>query len=74
MPNLAMNLPMKAYKLIDSGCPSCGAQAGGFKPFQYHSESVWCMRCKWAANWRAILPRVSDDGKLTGDIHSGLAG
>lgn len=73
MPNLAVNLPLKAFKLIDSGCPACGATAGGRNELQYHSLSIWCLRCGWSANWQAILQRISNDGKLDGDVHSGLA-
>lgn len=63
--NLAVNLPMKAFKLIDSGCPACGAQKGGRQGLHYHSESVWCLRCRWGANWHAILGRIAADGTLS---------
>lgn len=72
--NLAVNLPMKAWKLIDGGCPACGASAGGRKGVHYHSLSVWCLRCGWSANWQAILHRITNDGQLTGNVHSRLAG
>lgn len=72
MANLAVNLPIKAWKLIDSGCPACGASKGG-RGVQYHSLFIWCLRCGWAANWQAILARISDDGKLDGDVQSRLA-
>lgn len=72
--NFAMNLPMKAFKLIDSGCPKCGAKSGAYQPLQYHSVSIWCLRCGWGANWQIILHRITDSGQLTGDVHSGLAG
>lgn len=62
--NFAVNLPMRAFNLIDRGCPGCGAQKGGRQGLHYHAESVWCLRCGWAANWQAILGRITAEGVL----------
>lgn len=35
------------WELIKAGCPRCG-----YNNLQWHTKSVWCLRCDWSKNWK----------------------